>query len=190
MKIGILRVGQIDMQAISRIQESLNSIFAGSESEVINEEMSLPEGAFNETRKQYDSDTILKKVKDYAEKQNRFDHILGIVDVDIFVQRLNFVFGEADCHGKTALISLWRLRPEFYGQSPNNELFYERSAKEAVHELGHTLGLQHCPNPFCVMHFSNSIHDTDVKKNFFCTDCSIEVEATMAKLGANLERQV
>jgi archaemetzincin len=187
MRVGILRFGQIDKQAISRIQASLNSIFAGSDCEVISEEIHLPVEAFNETRKQYDSYLILKKVKDYAQEHDQFNRILGIVDVDIFVPRLNFVFGEAECPGKTALISLWRLRPEFYGLSSNDELFYERSAKEAVHELGHTLEQQHCSNPFCVMHFSNSIHDTDVKKNFFCARCLVEVEAAVTKIGVNLE---
>jgi archaemetzincin len=74
--------------------------------------------------------------------------------------------------------------------SSNDELFYERSAKEAVHELGHTLELQHCANPFCVMHFSNSIHDTDVKKNFLCANCLAAVEATATKLGVHFEGQI
>ena len=187
MRIGILRFGQIDMQAISRIQESLNSIFSGSECQVTGEDIRLPEQAFNEMRKQHDSHLVLKKVKDYAQSHDEFNRILGIVDVDIFIPRLNFVLGEAECPGKTALISLWRLRPEFYGLSPNDELLYERSAKEAVHELGHTFGLQHCANPFCVMHFSNSIHDTDVKKNFFCSRCLAEVEAALTRPGVNFE---
>jgi archaemetzincin len=189
MKIGILRIGPIDLNAAARIQESLNSIFTGSQSEVIDEQIVLPEEAFDPTRKQYDSDVILKKVKDFSEKQ-MFDRVLGIVDVDIYVQRLNFVFGEADCPGKAGLISLWRLRQEFYGRSPRNELLFQRSEKEAIHELGHTLGLQHCSNPFCVMHFSNSIHDTDVKKNFFCKKCSPEVETKMSNIGVDLEERV
>ena len=187
MKIGILRLGHIDPELTERLRENLKLIFAGFESEIIAEEMDVPEEALDVVRKQYDADAILGKIEDCAEKQKRFDRVLGVIDADAFVPRLNFVFGEANCPGKAALVSLWRLKPEFYGRSSNTELFFERSVKEALHELGHTLGLQHCSNPFCVMHFSNAIVETDVKKSFFCEKCSPQAEAAAEKSGMNLE---
>jgi archaemetzincin len=176
MKIGVLRIGQVDRETAERIRESLGSDFENFEAEVIAEEVQLPEKAFNEARRQYDSDIILQRIKQCAVEHSRFDRVLGLADVDIFVPRLNFVFGVAEHPGKAALVSLWRLRSEFYGQSPNRELFFERSTKEALHELGHTLGLDHCANPFCVMHFSNAIPETDAKKGLFCRQCSAKVE--------------
>jgi archaemetzincin len=47
----------------------------------------------------------------------------------------------------------------------------DRTIKEAVHELGHTFGLEHCENARCVMHFSNSLADTDWKQAKFCSQC-------------------
>jgi archaemetzincin len=176
MKIGILPIGQVDLEVIGRIKEQLNTLLPKTTCTLINETMPIPTKAFNNARQQYRSDIILNEVHSYAEKDKRSDCALGIIDADIFASELNFVFGEAECPGKAALISLWRLRPEFYGKTPNVELFLERSTKEAVHELGHSLGLRHCSNPFCVMYFSNSIFETDRKQSLFCTKCYLKAE--------------
>jgi archaemetzincin len=183
MKIGILRVGQVDSYVMNRVQENLNMIFSKTTCALVSETMPVPSEAFNNARKQYRSDMILSKVRNYAFKDEVLDHVLGIVDVDIFVSEWNFVFGEAECPGKAALISLWRLRPEFYGEALNVELFLERVTKEAVHELGHSLGLRHCSNPFCVMYFSNSIFETDRKQSLFCTKCHLKAEVAVDKTG-------
>src|SRR5919107_10783 len=38
--------------------------------------------------------------------------------------------------------------------------------------FGQAFGLGHCPTQFCVMHFSNSLVDTDRKAKDFCILCS------------------
>jgi archaemetzincin len=97
--------------------------------------------------------------------------ILGVTGVDLTAPGLNFVFGLADPRGRVAVISLARLYPEFYGQPRDPRLFKARAVKESVHELGHLLGLDHCPDPACVMAFSNSLADTDRKGPGFCRRC-------------------
>ncbi|HXG30217.1 MAG TPA: archaemetzincin family Zn-dependent metalloprotease [Thermodesulfobacteriota bacterium] len=91
------------------------------------------------------------------------DAVLGVIGEDLYVEGLNFIFGLA--YSDLSIISLHRLVSEDRG------LFYRRAVKEAVHELGHLAGLGHCSNARCVMRFSNSLEDTDVKNETFCGEC-------------------
>ena len=182
MKIGVLPIGQVEEAVLQRIQEGVTRVFPDTTCRVVDGKMPLKETVFNEKRKQFRSHAILSNVQGYAFKHPDFDRVLGVVDADIFVPELNFVFGEAVCPGKAALISLWRLRPEFYGEAPDVELFYARAVKEAVHELGHTLGLRHCSRLLCVMHFSNGVSDTDVKQRLFCDKCYLHVKSGIERL--------
>jgi archaemetzincin len=102
-----------------------------------------------------------------------YERILGIIDLDLYVSKLNFVFGEA--RQRVAIISLTRLRNEFYNLPKDETLFRKRVFTEAVHELGHTYGLRHCVNPNCVMFFSNTLTDTDKKGPDFCQRCKNKV---------------
>jgi len=139
----------------------------------------LPAAAFSEERGQYLAPLFLNALlHKYGEKNIR---VLGIVDHDLFVPQLNFVFGQADLVNKVAVISLTRLRPEWYGKEKNDEIFKRRTLIEAVHELGHTYGLEHCSKPHCVMYFSNSLADTDRKGFKFCEDCLKKIHKRLAR---------
>jgi archaemetzincin len=64
--------------------------------------------AYNPERKQYFSSKLIASLK----KAEREERVVGIADVDLYVPRLNFVFGEADIVSRTAIVSLCRLRQE------------------------------------------------------------------------------
>ncbi len=98
--------------------------------------------------------------------------LLGVSELDLFVPVLTFVFGEAQLQGPCALISLHRLREEFYGLPARPDLLLERAIKEAVHELGHTFGLRHCPNWSCVMASTHAVERLDLKSAEFCASCA------------------
>lgn len=172
MRIAILRIGAVNEDILREIQKELEEIYPESECSILDESMPIPEDAYNRKRQQFYSTRILAEIN---KLRIQADRILGVTEADLYVPQLNFVFGEATCLGKTAIISLFRLKPEFYGHPANRELLINRSIKEAVHEVGHTLGLRHCQNPHCVMFFSNSIADTDRKKKVFCENCYSKV---------------
>lgn len=93
------------------------------------------------------------------------DYAIGFVKDDLYVPDLNFVFGLASREGGSAVVSSHRLA------SPHPGLYRDRLTKEVVHELGHVFGLGHCEGLHCVMHFSNSLEDTDIKNSILCPKC-------------------
>ena len=97
--------------------------------------------------------------------------LLGVTSLDLYIPTLTFVFGEAQLHGPCALVSTHRLRQEFYGLPPDPRLAAERLLKEAVHELGHTLGLRHCDDYRCAMAPSHGVEWIDLKSSRLCPDC-------------------
>lgn len=170
IKVLIQPIGEIKEEIIRKTAKALTEKIEIFEAQISHLRIPIPTKAFNPLRKQYYSPIIMKEL--YVKtKEAKYDKILGIIDEDLYVEGLNFIFGEAQLGGKYAIISIYRLKPQFYHQPPNKQLLFERILKEAVHELGHTIGLRHCKNRYCVMHFSNSIIDTDVKNYKFCEKC-------------------
>jgi archaemetzincin len=164
-KIAVRPVGNVQSSLLSYLLEKLKEKFP-AEFEIV-KPMEIPEFAYNRNRNQYNSTAIIKHLRDFRDAEN-YDKILGIIDKDIYSINLNFVFGEADLKNQTAVISLSRLRQEFYGDEEDYSLFLDRVAKEAVHEIGHLYRMGHCNDLKCVMYFSLNIQDTDRKSQDFC----------------------
>lgn len=166
MRVLIIPIGEIESLILKDIASVLEKTFHFEVK--LTGGISIPVDSYNQRRNQYHSTTILRRLQSIKKD---FDRVLGVIDVDLYVPELNFVFGEADIFSGIAIISLIRLRQEFYGLPQDRGLFHLRAIKEAIHEIGHTCGLSHCPDPRCIMHFSNSLSDTDIKGPDFCNIC-------------------
>lgn len=165
--IGLVTFGEVDREDLSFLPQVLREITGLTAHWYAS--LPLPSGSYEESRGQYFSPHLLLALEKLPD--SRYRRLLGLADADLFTRGLNFIFGQAVIGGRECLISLARLRPSFYGEPENTEIFRERVVKEAVHELGHTFGLSHCKDPGCVMRFSNSLQETDFKGRSFCSQC-------------------
>jgi archaemetzincin len=103
--------------------------------------------------------------------------ILGLTPYDIYSDGLNFVFGIATPAERAALVGYARL------VSDDIKLFISRVRKEITHEMGHVFGLEHCTTPGCVMNFSNSLYEVDLKGEDFCPKCREKLNRKLKELG-------
>ncbi len=134
----------------------------------------VPPTALNSVRKQMFFNTLVTRIGEATAR----DHVrLAITEYDLYKTSHQFIFGDANEEHRIAVVSLHRLRNEFYGEHADPNTLFQRSLKEAVHNLGHVFGLKHCHNARCAMHFSHSIYETDNKLAHFCESCEKRIRA-------------
>ena len=125
--------------------------------------------AYDSPRRQYNSTALLAQVLRQSDPGG--GKYVTVVDVDLFIPILTFVFGEAQFSGPAAIVSTHRLANQFYGLPRNDGLLLERLEKEIIHEAGHTFGLYHCRQFECVMRSSTYVEEIDLKHAVPCVDC-------------------
>jgi archaemetzincin len=128
---------------------------------------------YDASRRQYNGNILLKLVDTNFSSDSV--KTIGLFGVDLFIPILTFIFGQAMLNGSTGIASLYRLSNERYGMPMDEALLLERFKKEVIHELGHTFGLVHCPNPACVMRSSTYVEDIDQKGSNLCVKCRTEI---------------
>ncbi len=166
-EIALIPFGDVEGKLLKELKGDFKKI-TGKSIRILPSEP-IPRPAYNPRRRQYLASEFIKTLQKLPLLMSQ--ERLGLTEVDLYAEGLNFVFGQAELGGRCALISVVRLRSEFYGKRPDEKLLRLRTLKEAVHEMGHIWRLEHCSKRTCVMHFSNSLRDTDRKNPHFCNDC-------------------
>ncbi len=167
-RLQVLRIGDVDRGLVDRLGADLAAGLR-VQCETIETFSFDPEPARHLERGQYYSTELLARMKGI--RAPAAWRLLGLTEHDLYIPTLTFVFGEAQLEGQCALVSLHRLRQEFYGLPPDPRLLYERLLKESVHELGHTFRLRHCDDYRCVMAPSHSVEWVDLKGASLCPVC-------------------
>jgi len=89
--------------------------------------------------------------------------LIYLTEADLYFPGYRFCFGLA--YEPVGAVSIHRLRDKC------EERYLSRLRKEVSHEAGHLLGLGHCADERCVMHFSNTVDETDAKGEHPCLSC-------------------
>ena len=148
---------QISADEIQSIENALKHTYGAILEVFISGELELPPQAYHRQRGQYDAEQLLRFLLPMKKEDMAF---LGIAQ-DLYTQEMNFIFGLA-YYLQGAVLSLFRLSTK------------ELREKEAIHEVGHVVGLTHCTNQ-CVMQYSNSLWDAKMKPLFLCENCKQKI---------------
>ena len=127
-----------------------------------NEIIHLNASMFNWDRLQYDGEKVISYINERYSSLP-YDSLIGIGCIDAYKDNEDFIITYHK--GKIGLVFTYRLKDS------SIDKFLERVKKEVLHEIGHTLGLDDCKNPYCVMKEVKSVKDVDSKGDFYCTQC-------------------
>lgn len=173
--IYLIPMGQVDKNVMESIKNRFPNLMPMSVKMEIDQQKDAPQIAYDPSRRQYNAEAVLDEISQHSTIDTTTERALIITDVDLYMPDSNFVLGLADAKKGICIVSLARLKNEFYGVKQDNKLFLERALKEAIYEFGISRGLNNCSDSKCVMHFSNSLADIDKKRNTFCRKCRDEL---------------
>lgn len=163
----ILPIGQVDAVHLEVIRRPLEELFERKTE--VGAALPVPKYAYNPTREQYHSSSILKRVE--TARLAEWDAAIGITEADLFVPEVPYIFGEADRSTRSALISLRRLRPEAGPADTRRDILVRRFVSEVIHQIGLIRGLAHCPNNRCVMYLAAAVNEIDKRGSGLCANC-------------------
>lgn len=118
-----------------------------------NKNLSLIAPAYNTSRKQYDASSLLE----YMSRSKNEPLAIWLVDQDIYAGEKQYAFGFA-ARNYGGIVSTFRLKSD------------ESVLKEALHRVGHMMGLKHCNNR-CFMRQSNTPEEVASKPYRMCDTC-------------------
>ena len=129
----------------------------------------LPDWTRNEAKTRYRAEKLLDVLEQRLPEGG--DRILGLTGVDISTTKGQYpdwgILGLATIDGTRCVISKFRT-----SRGTKTALDARiRLGKVAVHEVGHTLGLEHCPHVGCLMEDARGTVFTCDREYDLCSEC-------------------
>lgn len=168
MLVDLIQIGEVKKDILNVSKKAIKDVYKSKVSKVrIESVIDVPFNSYDKERDQYDAEILIQEV----EKNAVGDKNIGITSRDIFYGNRNYVFGLAYLGGKGCIVSTYRLKKDTFGKEVKKQKVLNRVRKEVIHELGHTLGLEHCKDERCVMSFSPTVNEVDEKRENRCKRC-------------------
>ena len=163
--------------SLGLVQQAVRELY-GLEVQVL-EPMGLPAEAYYPPRDRYRAERILDVLRSRRPQTGAL--VLGITETDVSTtlrQKPDWgVIGLANPWLGTAVVSTHRLR-----RGVPRAAVRERAAKVAAHELGHMLGLPHCPQTDCLMQDAHGHVGTVDAGVQLCDACRARLAARLTAL--------
>lgn len=179
--IALQPIGPNDPQALKTVSQGIEKYYGYKV--YILEPITMPSSFFVRTNR-FRADSAINFLREI--KSDTITYIMGITSNDISVTTKDKdgnikqpverykdwgVFGYGYMPGTSCIISTYRL------SNKGKTKTLERITKVALHELGHNLGVPHCPNPSCFMRDANeSIKSIDQEGLQLCKDCQQKIK--------------
>jgi archaemetzincin len=172
-RVTIVPVGAVSALEKGVVERALSTFYALEL--VVAPAESLPKAAFYAPRARYRAEKLLAHLERGADPAST--RVLGLLSVDISTTKGSFedfgILGLASIDGRVGVLSSFRCRR----RAKNAEQVAHRLGKTAVHELGHTFGLEHCKNYGCLMEDGQgSVLTTDHEYDL-CAECRAKLDA-------------
>lgn len=137
----------------------------------------LPKEAYYAPRKRYRAERLLSHLERLTHPDAQV--VIGLTESDISTTKGDIydwgVLGLATLSGQQCVISRFRAQRD----AKSERHVQERLAKTVVHEVGHTIGLPHCPNHGCIMEDGKGTVKTTDHERDVCASCRSRVGALM-----------
>ena len=183
--IGVQPLGSVPQVEVDSVASAIEKMY-GFEVQILDRK-ELPEMAYTEIRyPRYRADSLVKWLT--QENPDTIDIIIGLTHKDISITKYDEetkqikepeymykdfgIFGLGQVKGTACIVSSNRLH-----KNVSNATFYKRLMRITCHEVGHVLGLKHCPEPNCLMNDANeSIRTIDKSTGVLCEECVILID--------------
>lgn len=157
VQVKVLPLGDVDTKYIRETYDSIRSIAGHA---VLLQPVKMPDMAYYKPRSRYRADSLIHWMSGLAKPGEIY---IGVTSQDISTTKGKHVdygvMGLGYCPGKACIVSSYRLK--------NKKNFY----KLVIHELGHNMGLQHCPLNTCFMRDAKG-GDPTGDEHAFCKNCT------------------